>query len=163
MKYILTAHILNQYRSKTPKGFYGVFGHTGVDLNYLNEELPSPVTGKIAHIAKQDQMGNVIYLEDTSGNIHVFAHLSKINVGVGDHVTRNQIIAITGNTGRISTGAHLHYEVITFVAPAKFTEKLLKRKLSSYAGWNVDPLAYVRALYTKFNIDTKGNELKKTL
>ena len=94
MKYILEANVINPYRSKTPKGYYNpIKGHPGTDLNYNFEELPSPVTGKIDKVLSQPEMGNVIYLDDVeNGNIHVFAHMSKINVKPGDHVQRNQIL-----------------------------------------------------------------------
>ena len=40
-----------------------------------------------------------------------YAHLSKVLVQPGERVARGQVIAETGNTG-ISSGPHLHYEVI---------------------------------------------------
>jgi len=40
-----------------------------------------------------------------------YAHLSKVNVKVGQKVNRWDVIASVGSTGR-ATGPHLHYEVI---------------------------------------------------
>jgi murein DD-endopeptidase MepM/ murein hydrolase activator NlpD len=39
-----------------------------------------------------------------------YGHLSKIDVQIGDPITRGQVMAFVGSTGR-STGPHLHYEL----------------------------------------------------
>lgn len=170
MKYILTAQLLNQFRSHKPFGFYNILkGHTGCDLNYHFEELPSPVSGKISNITKQNEMGNVIYLEDVEmGNIHVFAHMSRIDVKVGDHIKLGQILGVTGNTGRKTTAPHLHYEVITFRQPNKLKptpydslfKSVMTRSLSGYNGWNIDPVQYIRTLYGKYNLSITGEVIK---
>ena len=164
MKFILEAQVLNPYRSHRPLGFYNLIkGHSGTDILYHFEELPSPVSGKVANVTKQVEMGNCIYIEDTElGNIHVFAHMDSIHVKTGDHVTRGQILGITGNSGSKTTAAHLHYEVITFRKNAAspynaLFSPVMTRSLNGYIGWNVDPIKYIRMLYTKYKLDKEGN------
>ena len=40
---------------------------------------------------------------------HIFWHLSKILCKVGDIVGSGDLIGLTGNTGKYSTGPHLHW------------------------------------------------------
>ena len=54
--------------------------------------------------------GNLVYVDHGQGLISLFAHLSEIDVEVGEQVTKGQVIGKVGDTGR-ATGAHLHYEV----------------------------------------------------
>lgn len=155
MKTLLQATIINGYRTK--RKWYDIFkGHTGEDYDYVYEGLPSPVTGKVVQIATGKEMGQCLYIEDVEGgNIHVFAHLSQIKKGIGDHVARNEIVAITGNTGSASSGPHLHYEIITFKAINPI-DKLMTRKLSIFKGFNTKPSEYLKSIYKKYDIPDNG-------
>jgi len=164
MKTILRAQVLNPYRSKVPKGFYSALkGHTGTDLNYKYEDLPSPITGKVLRVAqgatKQIEMGNVLYIEDAYGNVHVFAHLDKIFKELGDKVTRGEIIAKTGNSGSRTTSPHLHYEIVTG-KPINLIDRIMTRKELPFKGYNTDPLLYLKNLYFKYNVDLDGKDIK---
>ena len=44
------------------------------------------------------------------GIVTLYGHNSKLNVSVGDRVSRGQVIAKCGSTGN-STGNHCHFEV----------------------------------------------------
>ena len=66
----------------------------------------------ISHTSRRSQgYGNLIVLDHGWGYRTLYAHLDKWSVVVGEDVKRGQIIGYIGNTG-ISTGPHLHYEVM---------------------------------------------------
>jgi murein DD-endopeptidase MepM/ murein hydrolase activator NlpD len=52
--------------------------------------------------------GQRIIIDHAGGNVSVFGHLSEISVREGQRVRANQVIGLSGNTGK-STGPHLHY------------------------------------------------------
>ncbi|MHC0431878.1 M23 family metallopeptidase [Streptomyces sp. O3] len=56
--------------------------------------------------------GNAVVIKHATGRYSQYAHLSKINVKVGQKVKAGQRIALSGNTGN-SSGPHLHFEIRT--------------------------------------------------
>ncbi|TDC73479.1 M23 family metallopeptidase [Streptomyces hainanensis] len=56
--------------------------------------------------------GNAIVIKHADGTFTQYAHLSKIEVTVGEKVDTGETIALSGNTGN-SSGPHLHFEVRT--------------------------------------------------
>lgn len=56
--------------------------------------------------------GNAIVIKHGNGTYSQYAHLSRIDVKVGQVVTTGQHIALSGSTGN-STGPHLHFEIRT--------------------------------------------------
>ena len=61
--------------------------------------------------ANEGGHGNQIEISHGYGYTTKYAHLASFNVKVGQKVKRGQCIGYVGNTG-VSTGPHLHYEVI---------------------------------------------------
>lgn len=97
--------------------------HEGIDFRgRTGDPVVATADGKVIYAGKNGGYGNFIKISHGEGFTTSFAHLHKINVRSGDHITRGQVIGTVGNSGR-STGSHLHYEVNLKgrpVDPAKF-------------------------------------------
>ncbi|EGV42995.1 M23 family metallopeptidase [Bizionia argentinensis JUB59] len=55
--------------------------------------------------------GYVIILEHSQGLISVYKHNALLTKSQGDLVTAGEVIATTGNSGELTTGPHLHFEL----------------------------------------------------
>ena len=54
--------------------------------------------------------GNYVEIDHGNGYISRYLHNSSLKVNVGDKVTKGQVIALAGSTGK-STGPHCHFEI----------------------------------------------------
>lgn len=57
------------------------------------------------------ETGYVIILEHKEGLLSVYKHNGSLNKGQGDIVRAGEVIASVGNTGELTTGPHLHFEL----------------------------------------------------
>lgn len=55
--------------------------------------------------------GHVIIIEHSYGLISVYKHNAELTKSQGDLVKAGEVIATAGNTGELSTGPHLHFEL----------------------------------------------------
>jgi len=88
--------------------------HTGTDFAApLNTPVMASGTGTIVRAKWCGGGGNCIKIKHNSTYSTVYAHLSKFANGIksGTKVKQGKIIGYVGSTG-LSTGPHLHYEVI---------------------------------------------------
>ena len=53
----------------------------------------------------------MIAVQHKNGFTSVYKHNDMLLKDVGDHVVAGEAIALVGNTGRLSTGPHLHFEL----------------------------------------------------
>ena len=88
--------------------------HKGIDIARTDKSVLPPIyaaeKGIVTKISSGSGYGNMIKIKHENGLETLYAHLSKINVKVGQEVRRGQTIGIMGTTGD-STGVHLHFEV----------------------------------------------------
>ncbi len=84
--------------------------HPGMDIDGERGDLVmAPGNGTVIKAGWTGGYGNMIEIDHGSGITTRYGHLSKIDVEVGDSVTRGELIGYIGSTGR-STGPHLHFE-----------------------------------------------------
>jgi murein DD-endopeptidase MepM/ murein hydrolase activator NlpD len=86
--------------------------HHGIDVALpVGTPLTAPADGEIVHKGSGAEGGNTLIVQHAPDVFTVYYHLQKpSHFAKGAKVSRGDIIAYSGNTGR-STGPHLHFEV----------------------------------------------------
>lgn len=86
--------------------------HFGVDIPAsTNTPIKSVSDGRVIFSEWTIDTGYVIIVEHSFGLTSVYKHNSTGLVNQGDYVNSGQAIALSGNTGELSTGPHLHFEL----------------------------------------------------
>lgn len=86
--------------------------HYGVDLVAgLKESVVATLEGTVIYTGDDPAFGNVIAVQHKNGFLSVYKHNEMLLKDVGDHVAAGEAIALVGNTGKLSTGPHLHFEL----------------------------------------------------
>ena len=85
--------------------------HSGLDFcGGEGLQITAPADGVVVFAGPLAVRGNATIINHGWGVYSGYWHQSRIDVQVGDHVTRGQVIGLVGGTGRV-TGAHLHWEI----------------------------------------------------
>lgn len=88
-----------------------VMRHPGVDFAArVGTEVRATADGTVTLADWDDTYGNVVAIDHGNGYVTYYGHNSKNLVKQGDKVSRGEIIALSGNTGK-SSAPHLHYEI----------------------------------------------------
>ena len=86
--------------------------HLGVDVAApRGTRVSAPAPGRVKFVGRKVGYGLVVELNHGEGITTRYAHLRSSAVQVGEQVTRGEAIAAVGTSG-LSTGPHLHYEVL---------------------------------------------------
>jgi len=85
--------------------------HEGLDISAgAGQSIRAAASGRIVFSSKIRGYGNVGVVAHGRGTSTIYAHNRENLVQVGQIVSRGQVIATVGATGR-ATGNHLHFEV----------------------------------------------------
>lgn len=99
--------------------------HSGMDLAAASgTPVLAPSAGTVIELGDFFFSGKLVYIDHGQGMISMFAHLSEIDVALGERVAKGQVVGKVGATGRV-TGPHLHWSLGlngTWVDPALFLD-----------------------------------------
>ncbi len=86
--------------------------HFGVDLvGKENEPVKTVADGIVIFASWTLDGGHVIGVQHRAGLVSVYKHNSELLKNVGNFVSGGEIIAIVGNSGELTNGPHLHFEL----------------------------------------------------
>lgn len=86
--------------------------HYAVDVVVAKDTpIKSTADGTVIFAEWTAQTGHVIIIEHSQGLISVYKHNASLTKSQGDLVKAGEVIATAGNTGELSTGPHLHFEL----------------------------------------------------
>lgn len=76
-----------------------------------NETVKATMDGTVIFATWTPETGHVIGIQHPNNTISLYKHNSVLLKKAGNYVKAGDAIAIVGNSGEISTGAHLHFEI----------------------------------------------------
>ena len=86
--------------------------HFAVDIvTEKGTPVKATADGTVIFAEWTTEAGYVIIIEHSKGLISVYKHNSLLTKTQGDLVKSGEVIATTGNTGVLTTGPHLHFEL----------------------------------------------------
>jgi len=87
-------------------------GHYGIDIvTKADEAVKATLDGTVVFASWTSDGGHVIQVQHRNDLVSVYKHNSVLLKKVGDKVKAGEAIAIVGNSGELTTGPHLHFEL----------------------------------------------------
>lgn len=86
--------------------------HLGIDIIVpKNTDVKAVMDGTILSADWNSETGNSMTILHSNELISVYRHNSKLFKKTGDYVKAGEVVAIAGNSGELTNGPHLHFEL----------------------------------------------------
>lgn len=87
-------------------------GHVGIDYaGKIGSLIVAAADGYVVFAGYTAEDGHTAIVSHGAGFLTMYKHNQNVLKGVGDFVKRGEPIALLGNSGKSSSGPHLHFEV----------------------------------------------------
>jgi murein DD-endopeptidase MepM/ murein hydrolase activator NlpD len=105
-------HFFVPVKGVVTNSFNTAADHFGVDLvSEPNARISSVMDGTVIFSGWTVETGYVIYIQHDADLVSAYKHNSQLLKSKGDRIHAGEAVAIIGNTGDLSTGPHLHFEL----------------------------------------------------
>jgi len=112
LKGISQVHFFPPVKGLVTNSFNTVKNHYGTDIVAgSNEIVKSTLDGTVIMASWTLETGWVIQIQHENNLISLYKHNAELLKRVGDYVKVGEPIAIIGNSGELTTGPHLHFEL----------------------------------------------------
>lgn len=109
---IANIHFFTPLRGLITNKFDPNTEHFAVDVvGKLNARISSVLDGSVIFSDWTMATGYTLYIQHENNIISAYKHNAEVLKIVGDKVKAGEVIAIMGNSGEITTGPHLHFEL----------------------------------------------------
>jgi murein DD-endopeptidase MepM/ murein hydrolase activator NlpD len=107
-----TIHFFPPVKGIITNSFNPNENHFGTDIvAAANKVVVATLSGTVVLANWTLETGYVIQIQHDNNLISIYKHNSELLKKVGTHVTAGEAIAIIGNSGELSSGPHLHFEL----------------------------------------------------
>lgn len=105
-------HFFVPIQGVVTNSFDAITDHFGVDLvSGAGARIFSVLNGTVIFSGWTLETGYVMYIQHESNIVSAYKHNSELLKSAGDRVNEGEAIAIIGNSGELTTGPHLHFEL----------------------------------------------------
>jgi len=105
-------HFFTPLRGVVTNSFNPAINHYGTDIVAgPNEVIKAVLDGTVILASWTLETGYILEIQHENNLISIYKHNAEVFKKVGSHVTAGEAIAIVGNSGELTTGPHLHFEL----------------------------------------------------
>lgn len=105
-------HYFSPVKGVITDGFDVKTNHFAIDVvTAPNAVISSVLDGTVILAAWTNDTGHVLQIQHPNNTISVYKHCAKLLKKQGETVKAGEAIAVVGNSGELSTGPHLHFEL----------------------------------------------------
>ena len=105
-------HFFTPVKGILTQSYNAAIGHPYVDIAAAEDEIVySVLDGTVISAGWNDDTGYTIQVQHKNNLVSIYKHNARLLKKTGDRVSAGTPIAVVGNTGKLSYGIHLHFEL----------------------------------------------------